>query len=184
MPVLNDRHFLFIFAPMDEIIKNKVAESGIITVNLEDFFPAEEIVLFDIKDYLFMGMILKEKDFREWIKLEDWSKFTDKYVNIHCSADAIVPTWAFMLVASSLNGIAKKAIFGNRLDLEKQIIQENIEQINLEELKEKRVIVKGCSDIPSPEFAMITLLNHIQPHILSLMYGEPCSTVPIYKRPK
>jgi hypothetical protein len=167
-----------------EEIRNKVKESGLVQLDLADFKPKNEIVGIDIASQLWQGLILKEKDFREWIKLEDWSKFTDKCVYIHCSADAIVPTWAFMLVASSLNGIAKKAIFGNRLDLEKQIIQENIEQINLEELKEKRVIVKGCSDIPSPEYAMITLLNHIQPHILSLMYGEPCSTVPIYKRPK
>lgn len=167
-----------------EEIRNKVKESGLVQLDLADFKPQNEIVGIDIASQLWQGLILKEKDFREWIKLEDWSKFTNKSVYIHCSADAIVPTWAFMLVASALNGIAQKAIFGNRIDLEKQIIQENIEQINLEELKEKRIIVKGCSDIPSPEYAMITLLNHIQPHILSLMYGEPCSTVPIYKRPK
>ncbi len=167
-----------------EEIKNKVKDSGLIQLDLADFKPEEELVGIDLSEQLWQGLILKEKDFRSWIKTENWSQYTGKAVFIYCSVDAIIPTWAFMLVASSLNGIASIVSVGTKTELEKLIIQKNIEQINTEQLKDGKVIVKGCSDITCPEFAMVCLLNHIQPVVDSLMYGEPCSTVPIYKRSK
>jgi hypothetical protein len=165
-------------------IKNKVKESGLIQLDLADFKPREEIIEIDLANQLWEGLVLKEKDFRNWIKEENWLQFKGKAVHINCSVDAIIPTWAFMLVASALNGIASFATTGTKIELEKQIIQKNIQQINLEEFRNGRVIIKGCSDISSPEFAMVCLLNHLQPVVQSLMYGEPCSTVPIYKKNK
>jgi hypothetical protein len=167
-----------------EEIKNKVKESGLVQMDLADFKPQITIEGIDLATQLWQGFVLREKDFRTWIQEEDWSKYSEKAVFIHCSADAIVPTWAFMLVASALIGNAKTIVVGNKSDLEKQLIAENINELNLEEYAEKRVIIKGCSDISSPEFAMVTLLNKLQPVVLSIMYGEPCSTVPVYKRKK
>ena len=167
-----------------EEIKNKVKESGLVQMDLADFKPQIAIEGIDLATQLWQGFVLREKDFRTWIQEEDWSKYGEKAVFIHCSADAIVPTWAFMLVASALIGNAKTIVVGNKSDLEKQLIAENINQLNLEEYAEKRVIIKGCSDICCPEFAMVTLLNKLQPVVLSIMYGEPCSTVPVYKRKK
>jgi hypothetical protein len=167
-----------------EEIKNKVKESGLVQMDLADFKPQIAIEGIDLATQLWQGFVLREKDFRAWIQEEDWSKYSEKAVFIHCSADAIVPTWAFMLVASGLVGNAKTIVVGNKSDLEKQLIAENINQLNLEEYAEKRVIIKGCSDISCPEFAMVTLLNKLQPVVLSIMYGEPCSTVPVYKRKK
>lgn len=167
-----------------EEIKNKVKESGLIQMDLADFKPTTEIVEIDLASQLWQGLVLKEKDFRAWIQTEDWSKYSKKAIYIHCSADAIVPTWAFMLVASALVGIATTIVVGNKLDLEKQLIAENIQALDLEDYQEKRVIIKGCSDISCPEFAMVTLLNRLQPVVLSIMYGEPCSTVPVFKRKK
>lgn len=165
-------------------IKNKVKESGLIQLDLADFKPKEEIAGIDLSNQLWQGLVLKEKDFRNWIKTENWEQYIRKAIFIFCSADAIIPTWAYMLVASSLNGIASMVVVGSKLDVEKSLIQRNIERINLEELKNAKVIVKGCSDISVPEFAMVSLLNHIQPVVSSIMYGEPCSTVPVYKRKK
>jgi hypothetical protein len=167
-----------------EEIKNKVKESGLIQLDLADFKPKEEIIGIDLSNQLWQGLVLKEKDFRNWIKTENWEQFRNKAVFIFCSADAIIPTWAFMLVASSLNGIASIVDVGSKLDLEKRLIYRNIEKMNLEDLKDTKVIVKGCSDISFPEFAMVSLLNQIQPVVSSIMYGEPCSTVPVYKRKK
>jgi hypothetical protein len=165
-------------------IKNKVKESGLIQLDLADFKPKETIVGIDLSNQLWQGLVLKEKDFRDWIKTENWEQYKGKVVFIYCSVDAIIPTWAYMLVASSLNGIASIAVVGSKSDLEKQLIQRNIEALNLEGFINGKVIIKGCSDISSPEFAMVTLLNHIQPVVSSIMYGEPCSTVPVYKRKK
>ena len=165
-------------------IKNKVKESGLMQMDLADFKPKTEIIEIDLASQLWQGFVLREKDFRTWIQSEDWSKYTEKAIYIHCSADAIVPTWAFMLVASALVGNAKTIVVGNKSDLEKQLISENIQGLDLEKYKEKRVIIKGCSDISCPEFAMVTLLNKLQPVVLSIMYGEPCSTVPVFKRSK
>lgn len=167
-----------------EEIKNKIKESGLIQMDLGDFKPTNEIIEIDLANQLWQGLVLREKDFRAWIESKDWLKYTEKSIYIHCSADAIVPTWAFMLVASSLVGKAKTIVVGNKSDLEKQLIAENIQCLDLENFKEKRVIIKGCSDISCPEFAMVSLLNKLQPVVISIMYGEPCSTVPVFKRKK
>lgn len=166
---------------MDEI-KNKVKDSGLIQLDLADYKPRVSIVGIDLATQLWQGLVLKEKDFRTWIKENDWLSYEQKAVFIYCSADAIVPTWAYMLVASALQPIAKKVVMGNQLELEKSLIQDAIKAIDLTSFQDGKVIVKGCSDIPAPEFAMVTLLTHLQGTVQSIMYGEPCSTVPIYKR--
>lgn len=166
---------------MDEI-KNKVKGSGLIQLDLADYKPRVPMVGIDLAAHLWQGLVLKEKDFRAWIKENDWDAYENKAVFIFCSADAIVPTWAYMLVASALQSIAKKVLVGTQLDLEKALISEAITAIDLTEFQDGKVIVKGCSDIAAPEFAMVTLLTHLQGVVQSIMYGEPCSTVPIYKR--
>jgi hypothetical protein len=166
---------------MDEI-KNKVKGSGLIQLDLADYKPCVPIIGIDLAAQLWQGLVLKEKDFRSWIKENDWEAYENKAVFIYCSADAIVPTWAYMLVASALQSIAKKVLVGTQLDLEKALILEAITAIDLTEFQNGKVIVKGCSDIAAPEFAMVTLLTHLQGVVQSIMYGEPCSTVPIYKR--
>ena len=166
---------------MDEI-KNKVKDSGLIQLDLADYKPRVPILGIDLASQLWQGLVLKEKDFRAWIKENDWHSYENKAVYIYCSADAIVPTWAYMLVASALQSIAKKVVVGNQLELEKALILDAITAIDLTPFQDRKVIVKGCSDIPAPEFAMVTLLTHVQGVVQSMMYGEPCSTVPIYKR--
>jgi hypothetical protein len=166
---------------MDEI-KNKVKGSGLIQLDLADYKPRVPMVGIDLATQLWQGLVLKEKDFRAWSKENDWDAYENKAVFIFCSADAIVPTWAYMLVASALQSIAKKVLVGTQLDLEKALISEAITAIDLTEFQDGKVIVKGCSDIAAPEFAMVTLLAHLQGVVQSIMYGEPCSTVPIYKR--
>ena len=127
-------------------------------------------------------LILKEKMFREYIDSNDWSQFKGKYVHIFCSEDAIVPTWAYMLVSSKLVDVAKMVIVGNQIALEKQLISNKIEALDLSEFKDGRIIIKGCADILEPEYAMSQLIQKLQPVAKSIMYGEPCSTVPIFKR--
>jgi len=166
-----------------EEIRNKVAESGLIALDLKDFKPDKSLICsIDIADQLWEGLVLKEKDFREFIASHDWSIYKGKYVNIYCSVDAIVPTWAFMLIASKLMGLSKMTIVGSYEDLEKQIISLNIFSMDVVNLMDGRIIIKGCSEISCPEFAMVTLINKLQPIAKSIMYGEPCSTVPIYKK--
>ena len=167
-----------------EEIKNKVKESGLIQIDLADFKPTIELQEIDLATQLWQGFVLREKDFRTWIQTEDWSKYAEKAVYIHCSADAIIPTWAYMLVASSLVNVTNNVIVGSKLELEKELIRREIQQLNLETFSEKRIIIKGCSDISCPEFAMVNLVNKLQPIVLSIMYGEPCSTVPVYKKGK
>ncbi|MCH5599983.1 DUF2480 family protein [Niabella ginsengisoli] len=169
---------------MEEVIRNKVAESGIITLNLEDFYPKEEIVIFDIKDYLFMEMILKEKDFREALKQHDWQQYTGKNVGITCTADAIVPLWAYMLITTYLQPIANYVAAGDVDELKKRILLKNINAININEYIDKRVVIKGCGDISIGEFAYAEITRVLLPVVKSLMYGEPCSTVPVYKKDK
>jgi len=166
---------------MDEI-KNKVKGSGLIQLDLADYKPRVSIEGIDLASQLWQGLVLKEKDFRAWIKENDWTAYEHKAVFIYCSADAIVPTWAYMLVASALQSLAKKVVVGTQLDLEKALILDAITSIDLKAYQDGKVIVKGCSDIAAPEFAMVTLLTHLQGVVQSMMYGEPCSTVPIYKR--
>lgn len=172
---------LFLQLVMDEIL-NKVKESGLISMDLANYKPALSIQEIDLTEQLWQGLILKEKDFRSWIKENNWSTYLDKGIFIHCSADAIVPTWAYMLVASQLTGIANCYIVGTKDELTKKIIEQNINGIDLTEFIDGRVIIKGCSDIPFPDFAMACLVEKLQPVVKSIMYGEPCSTVPVFKR--
>lgn len=166
---------------MEEIV-NRVQESGLIPLDLAKFKPNVELTGIDIADQLWQGLILKEKDFRAWIKDTDWKQYTAKAVYIFCSVDAIVPTWAYMLVASQLENNSIAYIVGSKSDLEKMLIQKEIYAMDISEFKDGRVIVKGCADISNPEYAMTELIKRLQPHVKSIMYGEPCSTVPIYKR--
>lgn len=168
---------------MDTIV-NKVAESGIITLDLSNYLPNEEaMVAFDFKPFLFREMILREKDFRASMKEHDWSQYQGKNVSIVCSVDAVIQMWAYMLVATNLQGIAASVYVGSKEEHLKKIIADNINQINQEDYKDKRVVLKGCGDIAVPEIAYVTATDKLKPVVKSLMYGEPCSTVPIYKQP-
>ncbi len=163
-------------------IVNKVAQSGLITLDLEEMMLPGERVLFDLKSWLFEELILKEKDFRESISRHDWSQYKDKYIALTCSADAIVPTWAFMLITVQLQAYAKKIVFGNLTELESELFTERISQLNPEDYKDQRVVIKGCSVKQVPVTAYVELSAFLTPLVKSIMYGEPCSTVPVYKR--
>lgn len=168
---------------MDTIV-NKVAESGIITLDLAEYIPAADtIVSFDIKSFLFREMILKEKDFRESMKNHDWEQYAGKHVAIHCSVDAIVPVWGYMLVASYLEPHASSVYFGTIEAFSSKIITDKIAAIPTEEYTDKRVVLKGCGDKDVPAVAYVAATQKLRPVVKSLMYGEPCSTVPIYKQP-
>lgn len=169
---------------MEAEFVNKVAESGIITLDLEDFYPKDETAVFDMKDHLFMGLILKEKDFREDMKNLDLTPYKDKNIALTCSADAVIPVWAYMLVASYLQPVAKEIIFGDADFLHKTLFLKNIEQINVENYKDQRVVIKGCGELPISETAYVAITNQLRPVVKSIMYGEPCSTVPVYKKPR
>ena len=168
---------------MSEEIINKVASSGLITIDLEEFYPKGERVLFDLKQLLFHELILKEKDFREFIKEHDWANYKDKMVAITCTADAIVPTWAFMLLSIALEPYAKKIIFGNLATLEAILFNEVLKSINYSDYQDKRIVIKGCGNLPVSTNAYVELVRGLKPFAKSIMYGEPCSTVPLYKAP-
>ncbi len=170
------------FACMSELIINKVSESALVTLNLEDFYPAEDVAIFDLKEYLFMGLILKEKDFREALKNLDLSLFNDKTTAVTCSADAVIPVWAYMLVASYLQPVAKEVMMGTVADVKNQLLLKNISQIKPEEYADKRIVIKGCGDLPIGEAAYLEAVKMLRPVAKSIMYGEPCSTVPVYKK--
>lgn len=169
---------------MDNVIVNKVSESGLITIDLEEFYPKEETELFDMKEHLFMGLILKEKDFRETMKTFDLSPYKGKNVALTCSADAIIPIWAYMLVASYLEPVANEIVFGDSEFLHKTLFLKNIAKINPADYEDKRVVIKGCGELPISETAYVAITSLLRPVVKSIMYGEPCSTVPIYKKPK
>ena len=166
------------------MIVNKVALSGIITIDLEDFYPPGERVLFDMKDLLFQGLILREKDFREFVKNEDWSKYQDKYVALTCSADAIVPTWAYMLLTTQLEPFVKKVVFGNLETLETILYNQELGKLNISDYTNARIVVKGCGSLPVPKAAYVEIARLLRPFAKSIMYGEACSTVPLYKQAK
>jgi hypothetical protein len=167
---------------MEETFVNKVAESGIITLNLEDYYPKEEVIVFDMKEHLFMGLILKEKDFREALKTLNTAAYENKIVALTCSADAVIPMWAYMLVTSLLQPLAKEIIFGNEIFTKENILLRNINNINTSSFADGRIVIKGCGDLPIAEAAYIAITNKLRPVAKSIMYGEPCSTVPVYKR--
>lgn len=165
-------------------ITNKVASSALITFDLEDYFAPGERVLLDIKDQLFQGMILKEKDFRDFIKATRWEEYKGKFVAIHCSADAIVPTWAYMLLAIALEPFATKVVFGTLDELEVAIFQERLKNVDWSKFKESKVVIKGCSKVNVPVATYVEVTARLRPFVTSIMYGEPCSTVPLFKKPK
>ena len=168
---------------MSEEIINKVANSGLITIDLEEFYQKGERVLFDLKPLLFQELILKEKDFREFIKQHDWASYKGKMVAITCTADAVVPTWAYMLLSIALEPFAKKIIFGNLETLEAIVFNEVLKSISYSDYEDKRVVIKGCSNLPVSINAYVELVSGLRPYAKSIMYGEPCSTVPLYKAP-
>ena len=169
---------------MEDVIVNKVAESGLITIDLEEYYPKEETAVFDLKDHLFMGLILKEKEYREALKNLDWSVYQNKNVAITCSADAVIPMWAYMLTATYLQPVAKEVVFGTEDFLHRTLFLKNLSKINTGEYADKRVVIKGCGDKSISETAYVEITKLLRPVVKSIMYGEPCSTVPIYKKAK
>ncbi len=168
-----------------ETIVNKVAESGIVTLDLAPYIPAEtSLATFDLKPFLFREMILKEKDYRAALQTHDWAQYEGKNVAIFCSVDAIVPVWAYMLTASYLQPVAASIYFGSTDEMIKAMVMQRICSIDTSEYADKRVVIKGCGDTPIPDAAYVMITHHLRPVAKSIMYGEPCSTVPIYKAPK
>ena len=169
---------------MDKPLVNKVAQSSLINFNLEDLFPTSTIIELDIKDYLFKGLILREKDFREAMASYEWSSLEGKVLVVHCSADAIIPTWAYMLVASLSSSHSQLTYMGTKEEYIKSHYDQIINQLDPSKFVDQRVVIKGCSNKPVPDSAYLTLTYFLNPLVKSLMYGEPCSTVPIYKKKK
>ncbi len=165
-----------------ESIVNKVAESGLMSIDLEAMISDVEVEVFDMKDHLFMGMILKEKDFREAMKNIDLERYREKYAGINCSAEAVVPMWAYMLVASALEPVARRVFMGDKEQVIEKILLERIGGLDVKEYEGKRVVVKGCGDVEIRPSAYAEITRRLRPVVKSIMYGEPCSTVPVYKR--
>jgi hypothetical protein len=166
---------------MPEEIINKVTQSALLTLDLEQFFPREKIRLFDLKPFLFMELILKEKDFRAALSATDWNIYKDEIVGVCCSADAVIPVWAYMLVASYLQPVAKEVIMGDETVVLRQLMTKNIQALDPGEYKDKRVVVKGCGEKQIGDFAFLEITKLLRPVVKSIMYGEPCSTVPVFK---
>lgn len=166
---------------MEKPLVNRVAASGLITIKLEDFFPEVELASFDLKDYLFMEMILKEKDFRTALKEHDWSQYQDKVLLVYCSTDAIIPMWAYMLVAAYGTPFVRELFQGTKEQYYQMAYQRILADLDLEPFKGQRLVIKGCGDKPVPVSAYLELTRLLQPYAKSIMYGEPCSTVPIFK---
>lgn len=167
---------------MTEILINKVAQSGLITLDLEDFFPKEEIVSIDLKDFLFRGLILKEAEFRAALKAKDWSVCQDKTVAVFCSSDAIIPQWAWMLVATYLGNNNTRFFFGTKEEVEQRLFLLNLKNIDEKKYSDERVVIKGCGTKTVSGEAYLEITKKLQPVVKSLMFGEPCSTVPVYKK--
>lgn len=168
----------------DKPLINRVAESGLITINLEQFFPKEPIVSFDIKDYLFKGLILKETDFREALKAHSWDQYSGKHLAVFCSTDAIIPVWAFMLVASLATPYVIHVAEATPEEYLKLYYQRALNALDYTSYSGQRIVIKGCSDKPVPPYAYVELTRLLFPFAQSIMYGEPCSTVPVFKRPR
>lgn len=168
---------------MEEII-NKVANSVLEVFDLEDYYPAGVRVQIDISQWLIEGFLLKEKDFREQLKNHDWSQYQDQYIAVLCSTDAIVPKWAMILITMHLAPFSKKIVNGNIEDLDASLYEEILPSINYAAYQDKPVIIKGCSKKPVPMRAYILAAQYLQPYATSIMYGEACSAVPLYKKAK
>ena len=169
---------------MEDEIVNRVAQSSLVTFDLEEYYHKGDRILFDLKDCLYEGLILKEKNFREYISTHDWNQYAGKNIAITCSADAIIPKWAYMLVATKLTPVAHTVIFGTLSELENSLYNEALRSIDLKKFRDQKVVIKGCGKYPVPEYAYVEITRLLTPVVSSLMYGEPCSTVPLYKRPK
>ena len=166
---------------MTEEIINKISQSSLITLDLEQFLPRENIRLFDLKPFLFMELILKEKDFRAALAAEDWTQYKDQIVGVFCSADAVIPVWAYMLVVSYIQPFAKEVILGESETVTRQIVIRNIQALNPSDYQDQRVVVKGCGERPVGDYAFLEITKLLRPVVKSIMYGEPCSTVPVFK---
>lgn len=165
----------------NEII-NRVASSSLVSIDLEEYYPEGDRIVYDLAENLFQGLILREKDFREFVKNHDWSQYAGKHIAITCSADAIIPTWAYMLLTTKLQPFARTIVLGSLDDLESRLFQEVINAINPEEFSGTKVVIKGCSNLPVPDSAYVELTSRLQDHVSSIMFGEPCSTVPVFKK--
>ena len=165
-------------------IVNRVANSKLITIDLEEFYPDGERILFDISMWLYEGLILREKDFRESVKNHDWSQYKDTYIALSCKTDAIIPSWAYLLITTYSSPFAKKLVVGNLELLETAIFQEIINDLDISEYKDKPIIIKGCAEKPIPETASVQLVEKLLPVAKTIMFGEACSTVPLYKKPR
>jgi len=167
---------------MENEIVNRVSSSPLVTFDLEELYTPGERVLFDIKGLLFQELILREKDFRDFIKSHDWSQYTNKHVAITCSADAVVPTWAYMLLTASLQPYASSVIFGSIQDLETMLFKNALDKIEWEKFSNSKVVIKGCSKVEVPISSYVEVTNRLRPLASSIMFGEPCSTVPVFKK--
>ena len=167
---------------MEDQIINKVADSGLVTIDLEEYYQEGVRSSIDISEQLFEGLLLREKDFRAFVKEHDWSKYNNHFVNFYCTTDAIIPQWAWMLLASAIQPYAKEVVFGTPQTLEQVLYRNAIQAIDLDNYKDARVVIKGCSGKPVPTSAYADLTMLLRPVVKSIMYGEPCSTVPVYKR--
>src|SRR5664279_830243 len=168
---------------MPEEIVNKISQSELQTLDLEQFYPEEKIRIFDLKPFLFMELILKEKDFRAALLATDWTVYTNEIVGVFCSADAVIPVWAYMLVTSYLQPYAREIVLGDETTVIRQLITERIHQVKPENYRDKRVVIKGCGDKQIGDFAFLEITKLLRPVVKSIFYGEPCSTVPVYKAP-
>jgi hypothetical protein len=169
---------------VEEEIINRVAQSQLLTINLEDLYEPDDRIVYDLKDNLFEGIILKEKDFRHFLKSNDWTVYQDKHVAIFCSIDAIIPTWAYMLLAVNIEPHAKTIVYGDLSVLEDELFKRALKKIDPLVYQNKKVVIKGCGKIDVPTSAYVELTSLLRPFAASIMYGEPCSTVPIYKKSK
>lgn len=165
-------------------IVNRVAKSSLVTFDLEEYYDTGERVLIDIKDYLYQGLILREKEFRSFVKEHDWTQYKDKNIAINCSSEAIIPVWAYMLVTTKLTPYAKNVVLGTLDDLEKSLFHKALSRVNPEEFEGAKIVIKGCGNFPVPDSAYVEITRLLAPYASSIMYGEPCSTVPIYKKPR
>ena len=167
---------------MSEEIINKVAQSGLHTLDLEEYYPREEIVVFDLKPLLFMEMILKEKEFRAALQAIDWPAYQDKILAVVCTADAIIPAWAYMLIAVQAQPYVKDIVLGDRATALREAFLTNLRAIDTSAFTDKRVVVKGCGDLSVDGFAYLEIARRLRPVVKSIMYGEACSNVPVYKK--
>lgn len=184
LPPEKRRSLLKINCNMESELVNKVANSPLLTIDLEKYYPKEDFIIFDIKDYLFQGLILKEKDFRAALKEINWQEYNQKILLILCSADAILPLWSFMLIAAYATPHTKTIFQGDKEAFLKVHYENVIANWDKESYRDKRIVLKGCSEKSVPASAYVTAVNFLQPLVISLFFGEPCSTIPIYKKTK